>query len=116
MQVEAVHDWLMVILRNSIIILIVMEISNYEPLIILRQNNRQFQQKQKLQNKRIKSKKYLRQEIYSNHNIFQSNIDLYRNMTAQNIIWDKNYNYKQIINLLKEDNSSLKAKIWNVEK
>lgn len=37
-------------------------------------------------------------------------------MTAQNLIWDKNYNYKCIINNIKEENSSLKARIWNVEK
>lgn len=37
-------------------------------------------------------------------------------MTAQNIIWDKNYNYKCLINQVKEENSSLKARIWNVEK
>ena len=35
-------------------------------------------------------------------------------MTAQNIIWGKNYNLKQKINTLKEENSSLKARIWNV--
>lgn len=37
-------------------------------------------------------------------------------MTAQNIIWDKNYTYKKAINHLKEENSSLKARVWNVEK
>jgi hypothetical protein len=37
-------------------------------------------------------------------------------MTAQNLIWDKNYNYKCVINTVKEENSSLKARIWNVEK
>jgi hypothetical protein len=37
-------------------------------------------------------------------------------MAAQNIIWDKNYNFKCIINEAKEENSSLKARIWNMEK
>jgi FtsZ-binding cell division protein ZapB len=37
-------------------------------------------------------------------------------MTAQNIIWTKNYELKEGINKLKEENSSLKARIWNVEK
>jgi hypothetical protein len=37
-------------------------------------------------------------------------------MAAQNIIWDKNYNFKCVINQIKEENSSLKARIWNVEK
>ena len=37
-------------------------------------------------------------------------------MTAQNIIWDKNYNFKCIINEAKEENCSLKAHIWNIEK
>jgi len=37
-------------------------------------------------------------------------------MVAQNIIWDKNYNFKCVINQVKEENSSLKARIWNVEK
>jgi hypothetical protein len=37
-------------------------------------------------------------------------------MTAQNIIWEKNYNYKCVINQVKEENSGLKARIWNVEK
>jgi hypothetical protein len=37
-------------------------------------------------------------------------------MTAQNIVWGKNYQLKQRINTLKEENSSFKARIWNVEK
>jgi hypothetical protein len=37
-------------------------------------------------------------------------------MTAQNIIWVKNYELKEGINKVKEENSSLKARIWNVEK
>jgi hypothetical protein len=37
-------------------------------------------------------------------------------MTAQNLIWDKNYNFKCVINQVKEENNSLKARIWNVEK
>lgn len=37
-------------------------------------------------------------------------------MTAQNIIWDKNYTFKCLINQAKDENSSLKARIWNLEK
>ena len=43
-------------------------------------------------------------------------MNLYRNMNAQNILWDKKYDYQQGINQLKDSNSSLKAKIWNIEK
>ncbi len=42
----------------------------------------------------MKKKKYLKEEIYKNHNIFHSlsNINHFsRTMTAQNIIWVKNY-------------------------
>ncbi len=94
-----------------------MENSSYvkgSPLKILRDNNRSFKEMLRKRNKRIKNKKYLRDEIYSNHNVFQSKINLYRNMTAQNIIWDKNYNYKVSINGLKEENCSLKSRIWNM--
>lgn len=93
-----------------------MENINNTPLLILRKNNESFKAKQLMLNKRIKNKKQLREEIYSNHNIFQSSINLYRNMTAQNLIWDKNYNYKCVINQVKEENSSLRARIWNVQK
>lgn len=34
----------------------------------------------------------------------------------QNRIWLTNYSYKISINRLKEQNSSLKAKLWNLEK
>ena len=37
-------------------------------------------------------------------------------MNAQNILWDKKYDYQRGINQLKESNSALKAKIWNMEK
>ena len=37
-------------------------------------------------------------------------------MTAQNILWDKKYDYQRSINQLKDENSALKARIWNVEK
>lgn len=89
---------------------------NNAPLLLLRANNKSFKKKQRLLNRRVKDRRQLREEIYSDHNIFQSSVNLYRNMTAQNIIWDKNYNYKCVINAVKEDNSSLKARIWNVEK
>lgn len=71
---------------------------------------------QKRINRRIRCKKFLRQEIDKNHNIFQSRVNLSRNMVAQNILWDKNYSLKQAINQLHEENSSLKARIWNFEK
>ena len=93
-----------------------MESINNVPLLILRQNNKSFKAKQKQLDRRVKNKKLLKEEIYSNHNIFHSNVNLYRNMTAQNIIWDKNYNFKCVINQIKEEISSLKARIWNVEK
>jgi len=93
-----------------------MESINNTPLLILRQASKEFKAKQKRLDRRVRSKQLLQEEIYSNHNIFQSNVNLYRNMTAQNIIWDKNYNFKCVINQIKEENSSLKARIWNVEK
>jgi cell division protein FtsB len=37
-------------------------------------------------------------------------------MTAQNLIWDKNYHCKCAMNRVKEENSALKARIWNLEK
>ena len=83
---------------------------------MLRSNNRIFKSRKKALDKRVRNKKYLKEEIYSNHHIFHSNINLTRNMNAQNIIWDKNYQFKCIINQVKEENSSLKAKIWNMEK
>lgn len=93
-----------------------MESINNTPLLLLRNKNKSFKARQKQLDKRVRNKKLLREEIYSNHNIFQSNIDLYRNMTAQNIIWDKNYSFKCLINQIKDENSSLKARIWNMEK
>lgn len=93
-----------------------MESINNTPLLLLRQSNKQFKAKQKRLDRRVRSKKLLREEIYSNHNIFHSSVNLYRNMAAQDIIWDKNYNSICLINLIKEENCSLKARIWNVEK
>lgn len=93
-----------------------MESLNNSPVLLLRQNNLSFKEKRHRFDKRMQNKRQLREEIYSNHNIFQSSVDLYRNMTAQNIIWDRNYRCKCAINQIKEENSSLKAKIWNVEK
>ena len=79
-----------------------MENINNSPLLILRHNNKEFKAKQKQLDRRVKNKKLLREEIYSNHNIFHSSVNLYRNMSAQNIIWDKNYNFKCVINQIKE--------------
>lgn len=75
-----------------------MESLQSTPVLILRQNNKIFKTRQRQLDKRVRNKKLLREEIYSNHNIFQSSINLYRNKTAQNIIWDKNYNFKCLIN------------------
>lgn len=79
-----------------------MEELNNTPVLLLRSQNQSFKSKQKKMNRRIRNKKHLREEIYSNHNIFQSTIDLYRNKTAQNLIWDKNYTFKCLINEIKE--------------
>ena len=81
-----------------LILFLNMESGGASPLLILRSNNKSFKSKQRTMDKRIRNKKFLREEIYSNHNIFHSNVNLYRNMTAQNIIWDKNYNFKCVIN------------------
>ena len=65
----------------------------------------------------MKKHKFLKEEIYKNHNIFHSLTNLNhfsKTMTAQNIIWIKNYELKEGINKVKEENSSLKARIWNV--
>ena len=93
-----------------------MESLSSTPVLILRQNNKSFKCRQHQLDRRVRNKKHLREEIYSNHNIFQSSINLYRNKIAQNIIWDKNYNFKCLINEAKEENSSLKAYIWNMVK
>lgn len=93
-----------------------MEHLSTTPLLLLRSHNRSFKARQKQLDQRVRSKKKLREEIYSNHNIFHSNIDLYRNMNAQNIIWDKNYTFKCLINQATTENSALKARIWNIEK
>lgn len=83
---------------------------------MLRSQNRSFKARQKQLDKRVRNKNKLREEIMSNHDIFHSNINLYRNKAAQNIIWDKNYTFKCLINQTKEHNSSLRARIWNMEK
>ena len=93
-----------------------MESIKTTPVLILRNNNKLFKSRQKKLDKRVKNKKQLREEIYSNHNVFQSNVNLYRNMAAQNILWDKNYSFKCVINEAKEENNSLRAHIWNIEK
>ena len=93
-----------------------MEHLNNYPVVLLRQRNQTHKSKHRKLNRRARNRKTLRKEIYSNHNVFQSDVDLYRNMTAQNILWDKKYDYQRGINQLKEANSSLKARIWNVEK
>lgn len=80
----------------------------------LRKNNSEFKASQRRLNRRMKNKRYLRNEIYSNHNIFQSNVNLYGTMTAQNILWDKKYNYQCSINQLRDENSGLRARIWNM--
>ncbi len=97
-------------------VIISMEELNNTPVLLLRIQNRSFKTRQKNLNKRVRNKNQLREEIYSNHNIFHSSIDLYRTKTAQNLIWDKNYTYKCLINQAKDENSSLKARIWNLEK
>ena len=79
-----------------------MESIKTTPVLILRNNNKLFKSRQKKLDKRVKNKKQLREEIYSNHNVFQSNVNLYRNMSAQNILWDKNYSFKCVINEAKE--------------
>lgn len=64
----------------------------------------------------IKRRKYLKYHIYENTNIFQLPSTKFNRSSAQNIIWEKNYKLKMAINILKEENSSVKAKLWNIEK
>lgn len=50
-----------------------------------------------------------------NKNIFLLSVDSkFSRKYAQKVIWHKNYTLKMNINILKEQNSSLKAKSWNI--
>lgn len=64
----------------------------------------------------IRRRKYLKQHIDGNNNIFQMLTTKFNRKSAQNLIWEKNYKLKMAINILKEENSSIKAKLWNIEK
>lgn len=50
-----------------------------------------------MRSKKMRKHKFLKEEIYKNHNIFNSlsNINHFnKSMAAQNIIWTKNYELK----------------------
>lgn len=86
------------------------------PLAFLRTQNKNYTREIKRKNRRIKKKKHLISEIYQNHNIFHHSSTMQKRRLAQNIIWQRNYELKMSINLLKEENNSVKAKLWNIEK
>ena len=86
------------------------------PLLFLRNQNKAHTKHIKQKNRRIKRKKNLIEEIYQNKNIFQHSSTMFKRKLIQNIIWQRNYELKMAINLLKEENSSIRARLWNVEK
>jgi muconolactone delta-isomerase len=92
------------------------EFTKKSSLAILRGQERAYKSRVKREGKMMRMKKHLKEQIYSNSNIFQVPDMKFSRKAAQNMIWEKNYKLKMSINILREENSSLKAKLWNIEK
>lgn len=71
------------------------------PLLFLRNQNKAHTSQIKQKIKRIKKKKNLIEEIYNNKNIFQHSSTIFKRKLTQNIIWQRNYELKMAINLLR---------------
>lgn len=85
-------------------------------LQFLREQSQAYKSKVRREKRRVKKRVHLASHLQQNANVFQLGVRGFSRKAAQNIIWEKNYQLKVLINALKEDNSSLKARLWNFEK
>ena len=88
--------------------------SKVSPLQFLRHQSKIHKGYLEKEKKRMKRKAHLADHIQHNNNIFHLAPQQLNRRTAQNIIWEKNYMFKNNINTLKEENNTLKAHLWNV--